>query len=88
MIVALSGNLRRYASFEGEVELDAASVSKALDALVEQYPDLKPVVYDADGKLRSVHRLYLNGDVLESGDKDHDLESTDELGILTAIAGG
>ena len=88
MNVVLSGNLRRYTAFEGEVQLDAASVTEALDTLVEQFPDLKPVVYDADGKLRSVHRLYLNGDVLDIGDTDHDLEPTDELGILTAIAGG
>ena len=88
MKVVLSGNLRRYTAFEGEVQLDATGIAEALDALVERYPDLKPVVYDADGKLRSVHRLYLNGDVLEVGDTDHDLGPADELGILTAIAGG
>ena len=88
MNIVLSGNLRRYTSFEGEVELDANSVSKALDALVERFPDLKPVMYEATGKPRSVHRLYLNGEVLEVGDTDHALAPTDELGILTAIAGG
>ena len=88
MTIVLSGNLRRYTSFEGEVELEATSVSKALDALVERFPDLKPVLHDATGKPRSVHRLYLNGEVLEVGDTDHALAPTDELGILTAIAGG
>ncbi|MEE8569276.1 MAG: MoaD/ThiS family protein [Anaerolineales bacterium] len=88
MNIVLSGNLRRYTSFEGEVELEATTITNALDALVERFPDLKPVLYDADGKTRSVHRLYLNGDVLDVGDIDHDLGPTDELGILTAIAGG
>ena len=88
MNIVLSGNLRRYASFEGEVELDAISVRVALDTLVERFPDLKPVLYDATGKPRSVHRLYLNGELLEVEDTDHALEPTDELGILTAIAGG
>ena len=88
MTIVLSGNLRRYTSFEGEVEIDAISVSKALDALVDRFRDLKPVLYDATGKPRSVHRLYLNGEVLEIGDTDHALAPTDELGILTAIAGG
>ena len=32
MNIVLSGNLRRYTDFEGEVELDAASISEALDA--------------------------------------------------------
>ena len=88
MILVLSGNLRRFASFESEVQLEATSVTEALDTLIEQFPDLKPVLYDANGKPRSVHRLFLNGEVLDVGDTDHNLEPTDELGILTAIAGG
>jgi len=70
------------------VQLEAASVSNALDTLVERFPDLKPVLYDAAGKPCSVHRLFLNGEVLDVGDTDHALEPSDELGILTAIAGG
>ncbi len=88
MNIVLSGNLRRYTDFEGEVELTAASIGEALDGLVAQFPDLKPVVYDADGTLRSVHRLYLNGDVLEGDHSADKLNPNDELGILTAIAGG
>jgi molybdopterin synthase sulfur carrier subunit len=88
MTVVLSGNLRRYTSFEGEIELEATSVGQALDTLVDRFPDLKPVLYDGTGQPRTVHRLYLNGKVLEVGDTDHALAATDELGILTAIAGG
>lgn len=88
MNVVLSGNLRRYTDFEGEVELQADSVGEALDKLVYQFPDLKPVVYDGAGQLRSVHRLFLNGDVLEGAYSDQPLQPHDELGILTAIAGG
>jgi len=88
MNIALSGNLRRFTSFEGEVQLEATTIAEALDTLVERFPDLKPVLYDASGKPRSVHRLFLNGEILEVGDTDRNLEPTDELGILTAIAGG
>ena len=88
MNVVLSGNLRRFTSYEGEVQLEVTTVTEALDTLVEQYPDLKPVLYDTSGKLRSMHLLYLNGDMLDAGDTGHNLELTDELGIITAIAGG
>ena len=88
MNIVLSGNLRRFASFEGEVQLEATTVAQALDALVERFPNLRPVLYDADRNPRSVHRLYLNGDLLDVGDTDHNLDPDDELGILTAIAGG
>jgi molybdopterin synthase sulfur carrier subunit len=88
VIVVVSGNLRRYTSFEEEVKLDATSLRAALDALVARHPGLRPVLYDGDGKLRSVHRLFLNGEVLDVGLDDRPLAPTDELGILTAIAGG
>lgn len=88
MIIVLSGNLRRYTDFEGEVEVNASTLSDALEALIQRHPALQPVIYDGDGNLRSVHRLYLNGDILEVGDMAHPLGADDELGILTAIAGG
>ena len=88
MKVVLSGNLCRYTDFEGEVDVKATCVSEALSALVEKFPDLSQVVYDSNGKLRSVHRLYLNGDVLDLDGDDRKLSEQDELGILTAIAGG
>ncbi len=88
MIIVLSGNLRRYTDFEDEIEIDAATIPDALTALADRFPDIEPVLFDGDGGVRSVHRLYLNGDVLETGDIDHSLSPDDELGILTAIAGG
>ena len=88
MNIVLSGNLRQYTDFEGEVELNVDSVGEALDALVIRFPNIKPVVFDGNGNLRSVHRLYLNGEVLESKDIKRELAPTDELGILTAVAGG
>ena len=88
MNIVLSGNLRRYTGFDGEVELSSNSIGDALTQLVGIYPDLEPIVFDGDKNLRSVHRLYLNGDVLETVDPGQTLNANDELGILTAIAGG
>jgi molybdopterin converting factor small subunit len=88
MTIILSGNLRRFTSFEDEIELDSSSVIAALNTLTERYPDLRPVLFEPNGKARSLHRFYLNGEVLNIGDTDHPLKPTDELGILTAIAGG
>lgn len=88
MNIILSGNLRRFTDYEGEVQLEAATVTEALGMLVTQFPDLKPVIYDSYGQPRSMHLLYLNGDMLDASDKDHELQATDELGIITSIAGG
>lgn len=88
MKILLSGNLRRYAAFENEIEVEASNVSTAVQRLVERFPELNRVLYDAEGKFRAVHRLYLNSEVLASGDTERLTVASDELGILTAIAGG
>jgi sulfur-carrier protein len=88
MRVVLSGNLMRFASFEKEVEVEATTVAQAVDALVQKFPDLQPVVFDGAGALRKVHRLYLNGDLLAFDALNTAVAPSDELGVLTAIAGG
>lgn len=88
MRILLSGNLRRYTAYEDEIELDASSVSSAIRCLVTRFPDLQNVLYDAEGKLRSVHRIHLNSEVIAPEQIDAPTKSSDEIGILTAIAGG
>lgn len=88
MKILLSGNLRRYTAYEDDIEVEASSVSGAIKRLVERFPELKRVLYDAEGKLRSVHRIHLNSEVLASEHLDDPTKSSDEIGILTAIAGG
>ena len=88
MRLVVSGNLRRFTEFESEIELDASSVETALSQLVERFPGMRPVIFDGQGQLRAVHRLHVNGEVLDKGDTARALAPDDELGILTAIAGG
>lgn len=88
MRILLSGNLRRYAAYDNDIEVEASSVSSAIRRLVERFPELKNVLYDAEGKFRSVHRIHLNSEVLASEHMDRPTKPSDELGILTAIAGG
>jgi molybdopterin converting factor small subunit len=88
MRILLSGNLRRYTAYEDDIEVEASSVSSAIRCLAERFPDLKRVLYDAEGKLRSVHRIHLNSEVLAPEHIDDPTKSSDEIGILTAIAGG
>ncbi|MFT4628107.1 MAG: molybdopterin synthase sulfur carrier subunit [Myxococcota bacterium] len=89
MKIVLSGNLKRFTDFESEVELDADTILSALDQLVERFPSIKAVIYDGQHKLRGVHRLYINGEVLSASEiATRQLEPGDEVGVLTALAGG
>lgn len=88
MTIVLSGNLLRFSDYVKEIEVDSATVDGALQGLVEQYPALKPVVFQPDGRIRGAHRLFHNGELIDIGDSGRALGPTDELSIVTAIAGG
>ena len=89
MIITLSGNLRRFADFETEIEVEAESVDTAVGILIDRYPGLRVVLYDAELNLRNVHRLYHNGEILSADEVSQvRLKPDDEIGILTALAGG
>lgn len=89
MRILLSGNLRRFTEYESELEFDATSIPSALEQLVERYPDLRPVLYDGENQLRTLHRLHLNGEIISTQVmQTAELSADDELGIITALAGG
>lgn len=84
----LAGNLLRFSNFQKEIEIAAGTVEMAMQSLVECCPDLRPVLLDGEGRVRQVHRLFLNGEILPSHELGHQVGSQDEVAIITAIAGG
>jgi adenylyltransferase/sulfurtransferase len=81
--------LRTYTAGEKVIEIKGNTVAEALTALGEQYPAVKPHLFDEAGELRSYVNLYLNDEdirSLEGGDTPLDPE--DQLMIIPSIAGG
>ena len=88
MKVGLTGNLRRYVDFDFEIMLDASTVLDGLRRLSESYPAVKQVLFDAEGKVLSVHRVALNGSLLKVDELERAIGPSDEVVILTPITGG
>jgi len=88
MTIRLSGNLLRFSNFHSEIEISAPSVISGLQKLVDSYPDLRRILLDGNGGPRAIHRLFLNGDLLMRDDIERAVTASDELSILTALAGG
>lgn len=88
MIFKFRGPLLRFTSYEREVEVDGATVEESLGGLCRAYPDLRPVLFDADGLPRRAHRFFLNGELLTIGDLTTPVSQSDSVEVLTAIAGG
>jgi len=88
MNLTFSGTLLRFVDYNKNVSFEACTVRDALAQVSEQYPKIRPVIYDGDGAIRAVHRISLNGELITEEEFDTELNDDDHVEILTAIAGG
>ncbi len=90
MTILIPTPLRGFAEGKSTAEVDAATVSEALQKLTELYPQMKQHLFGAEGKLRSFVNVYVNDDdVRDLPDKEQTgLKAGDEVSIIPSIAGG
>lgn len=84
----VSGNMLRFTDFRDEIEVSGETVEAGMVNLVEECPQLRTVLLDGNGKVRSVHRVFLNGAALSPDQLSQSTGHQDEVSILTALAGG
>lgn len=83
--------LRDYSGVMGEICLSATTLSAALDALREHYPDLYGSICDETGAIRRHINLFVNSELIARQDcrcANFKLNSGDVLTIWTAVSGG
>lgn len=90
MTIYIPTPLRSYAGGKDAIEITAPTISDALDALTETYPELRKHLFTGDGKLRAFVNLYLNDeDVRYLPQKEQsNVAANDTLSIIPSIAGG
>jgi len=91
--VLLPGALLRFADYTKEVDVKARTLSEGIEELMAQFPGLRPVLLDGDGRVRLTHQLFLNGEQVVRGDypvgvAPLPVTEEDTLFVLTAVAGG
>jgi adenylyltransferase/sulfurtransferase len=81
--------LRQYAGKQSAIDVQAATVGEALNALTSSYPDLRKHLYSDEGKLRAFVNLYLNDEDIRYLQQDQTaVKEGDTLSIVPSIAGG
>jgi adenylyltransferase/sulfurtransferase len=90
MTIFIPTPLRSYTGGKDAVEVSAATISEALDALTQAHPDLRKHLFTGEGKLRAFVNLYLNDeDVRYLPAKEATaVTAADTLSIIPSIAGG
>jgi len=81
--------LRQYVGKQATVEVKAATVAEAMNALVTQHPEVRRHLYTEDGKLRAFVNLYVNDEDIRYLQKEATaLKESDNISIVPSIAGG
>jgi molybdopterin converting factor small subunit len=90
MTIYIPTPLRAYAADKDAVEVNAVTVSGALEELTQTFPGLRKHLFNESGKLRAFVNVYLNDeDVRYLPEKDATaVSATDTLSIVPSIAGG
>ncbi len=90
MTIFIPTPLRLYAGGRDAVEINAATVAEALEALTESHPDLRKHLFTAEGKVRAFVNLYLNDEDVRylPAKEGTAVAAADTLSIIPSIAGG
>jgi adenylyltransferase/sulfurtransferase len=90
MTIYIPTPLRPFAAGKDALEVQASTVSGALDELTRTFPDLRKHLFTEEGKLRAFVNVYLNDeDVRYLPEKNATaVSATDTLSIVPSIAGG
>ena len=81
--------LRKYADARSRFEVPAATVKGAIQALVNDHPDLGRHLLDDKNVIRSFVRIYVDeSDMLELQGEETPVEARTVISIVPAIAGG
>ena len=90
MLIYIPTPLRSYAEGKDAIEITAPTISDALDALTQTYPELRKHLFTGEGKLRAFVNLYLNDEDVRylPSKEDSEVSSKDTLSIIPSIAGG
>ena len=81
--------LRPFTGHQAAVTLEGATVGEVLSQLTTTYSDLRPHLYDKDGRLRSFVNVYLNDeDIRHLGREATPIGAADTVSIVPSVAGG
>ena len=89
VLIEIPSALKQYVNNQDEVEVDGSSVEEALDSLCAQFTELKPNLFDGDGKVRNFINVYLNDDDIRYADGMKSVvKDGDSIQIVPSISGG
>ncbi|GHU29837.1 MoaD family protein [Betaproteobacteria bacterium] len=87
--IQIPSALRAFTERKSEIAVEAKTVGEAITALTNLYPDIRPHLFEEEGKLRSFINVYVAGkNVRNAGGVEAAIPDGETLTLVPAIAGG
>jgi molybdopterin synthase sulfur carrier subunit len=80
--------LQPYADNTESVVVKGRTIRECLDALVKQFPRLKSMLFDENGKLHDYVSVFVGDEIVYADGLERPIKSGDVLHILYIIGGG
>jgi len=86
--INLPSILHSFTNNQAVVEVNGSTVGECLNELVRQFPRLKPMMFNKQGKLLNSIDIYVNQESSYPEELAKPVKDRDELHITLMIAGG
>jgi molybdopterin converting factor small subunit len=86
--INLHPSLYSFANNQAVVEVKGSTVGECLNELVRQFPQIKPMLFDKQGRLHNYVDVYVNHESSYPEELAKPVKDGDELHITLIIAGG
>lgn len=80
--------LSQHTNNQDVVEVNGSTVGQCLEQLVARFPELRPWLFEKDGKLNRLVEIYVNMKSSYPEELAKPVKDGDELHIVIIIAGG
>jgi molybdopterin converting factor small subunit len=80
--------LSHYTNNQDVVEVNGTTVGQCLKQLVARFPELRPWLFEKDGKLNRLVEIYVNTESSYPEELAKPVKDGDELYIVIIISGG
>ena len=80
--------LSQHTNNQDVFEVNGSTVGQCLEQLVARFPELKPWLFEKDGKLNRLVEIYVNMESSYPEELAKPVKDGDELHIVIIIAGG
>jgi hypothetical protein len=86
--IELSPVFGRYTKNHLNIKVEGKTVGECIDDLVRQFPDIRKILLDRDGKLSHSYDVFINGESFYPLEMMRPVKDDDRLNIVLIIYGG